>query len=125
MIEHALTALLKSIQAKTYPRAAPKSAVAPFIVYTRVRTARVRHLTGPSGMAMPVFQIDIYDESYSAAHQTANQVRLLLDGYSDGDILHCSVIEEQDMSDLTSNPDLSRVQMEVLVTHAEEVANRG
>ena len=119
MIEADLTTLLMRVCPQTYPTTAPKSVNPPFMIYTRVSTSRLRSFDGPMGMAMPMFQVDIYASDFDEARQLAGQVRSLLDGYRDTKIADCSLLNEQDMSDLTSDPALSRVMLEFRITHQE------
>lgn len=119
MIEEVLTAKLAAICPRTYPVTAPKTAHAPFIVYTRVSTPRLRDFDGPIGMAMPLFQVDIYANDFDEARLLATSVRTSLDGFETGALSSCVLENEQDMSDLTSDPALSRVMLEFRLTHTE------
>jgi hypothetical protein len=119
VIEAALYALLSPVAPNTYPIVAPKGVKAPFVVYTRVSTPRLRDFDGPTGNAMPTFRIDAYALGYDEARALANSIRIALDGYRGGIIRDCALVNEQDMGDLTSDPALSRVQLEFRISHTE------
>ncbi|MBM6577117.1 DUF3168 domain-containing protein [Microvirga sp. SRT01] len=119
MIEATITGLLKQICPQTYPTTAPAGRVAPFIVYTRVSTPRLRDFDGLTGMAMPTFRVDAYAANFDAARGMANAIRTKLDGYTDTEVQEIAVVNEQDLSDLTTEAYLSRVQLEFKVTHSE------
>ena len=119
MIEEALYELLSAITPNTYPVVAPKGVKAPFVIYTRVSTPRLRDFDGPTGNAMPTFRVDAYGVGFDAARILANSIRVTLDGYRGGNIQDCALINEQDLSDLTSDPALSRVQLEFRISHTE------
>ncbi len=119
MIEETLYTLLSAVAPNTYPATAPKGVKSPFVIYTRVSTPRLRDFDGPCGHAMPTFRIDAYASTYDAARDLANSIRTTLDGYRGGIIQACALVNEQDMSDLTSNPALSRVQLEFRISHTE------
>nr|WP_246348620.1 DUF3168 domain-containing protein [Sphingomonas aerophila] len=111
--------MLSSVCPQSYPVVVPKGKSAPFLTYTRVSTPRLRDFDGPIGTAKPRFQVDVYAADFDAARTLATSIRALLDGYRDEEIQDCALINEQDMSDLTSNPDLSRIMLEFRITHRE------
>lgn len=119
MIEATLTAKIAAICPQTYPITVPKGKSAPFVTYTRVSTPRLRDFDGPTGMAMPTFRVDAYALDFDEAKSIANRIRVALDGYRDAEISDCNLINEQDLSDLTSNEDLTRIQLEFRITHSE------
>lgn len=119
MIEEILYSKLAEVCPDTFPTVAPKGVEAPFVIYTRVSTPRLRDFNGPTGNAMPTFRVDAYALDFDEARALANAIRIKLDGYRDDDVEDCALINEQDLSDLTSNPALSRVQLEFKVSHAE------
>lgn len=119
MIEETLFKAISTICPQTYPLVVPEGKKAPFVTYTRVSTPRLRDLDGPSGMAMPTFRVDAYASDFDAARAIAKSIRTKLDGYRDDEICDCALVNEQDLSDLTSNPNLSRVQLEFRITHRE------
>lgn len=119
MIEETLYRELAKACANTFPNVVPKGTKAPFVTYTRVSTPRLRDFDGPTGNAMPTFRVDAYAEDYDEARALANSIRVKLDGYRDAVVQDCALVNEQDLSDLTSNPALSRVQLEFKVSHRE------
>ena len=119
MIEATLTTKISAICPQTYPVIVPKGKKAPFVTYTRVSTPRLRDFDGPTGMAMPTFRVDVYALDFDEAKALANRIRIALDGYRDAEISDCNLINEQDLSDLTSNADLTRINLEFKITHVE------
>lgn len=119
MIEETIYRELSEVCPRTFPTVAPKGVKAPFVIYTRVSTPRLRDFDGPTGNAMPTFRVDAYALDFDEARTLANSIRIKLDGYRDDVVQDCSLINEQDLSDLTSNPALSRVQLEFKISHKE------
>lgn len=119
MIEEKLTTLLSTINPQTYPQVAPASAKAPFIIYTRASTPRLRDFDGLTGLASPYFRVDAYAPDFDTARAMATAIRKKLDGYTDSEVSEIALMNEQDMSDLVSTPGLTRVQLEFRITHAE------
>ncbi len=119
MIEETICKLLEPICPQTYPVVAPKSTKAPFIIYTRVSTPRLRDFDGLTGMAWPTFRVDVYAPDFDKAREMATAVRRALDGYRDADVSEIALMNEQDMSDLVSTPGLTRVMLEFRITHTE------
>lgn len=119
MIEPTLATMLSTICPQTYPLVAPKGKTAPFIIYTRVSTPRLRDFAGPCGYAEPTFRIDVYETDFDKARAMAKAVRVKLDGYSDKIISDTVLVNEQDMSDLVSTPGLTRIHLEFRISHAE------
>ena len=121
MIEETLTAKLKAAvgSIKVYPVVAPDNAVAPYVIYQRVSTPRWTSLDGPSRVAQPTFQVDVYHSTYLQARTVAGQIRASLDGLREGDVLGCTLENERDLSDLTAEPSLHRANMMFRITHRE------
>lgn len=65
-----------------YPIAVPKNAVMPFVIYKRNNIARESHLTGPMFMPLVNLQIGCWAMSYDSARETADAIRLALDGHT-------------------------------------------
>lgn len=119
MIEETLTALLKGVTPKVFPIIAPENASAPFLVYQRASTVRPMHLDSVGGLAQATFRVDVYHSSVKAAVTLANQIRVALNGYSDDDIEGCTLVQERDLSDISGETALFRVNLEFLVTYSE------
>lgn len=119
MIEAKLTALLRATCPNVFPVVAPQGAKPPFVIYQRVSTPRLRDFDGPTGNAMPTFRVDAYATDFDKARALATAIRKKLDGYSDADVDDCMLVNEQDLSDLTNNPALSRINLEFKVSHKE------
>lgn len=119
MIEATITRLLSSICPQTYPLTVPQGKKPPFVTYTRVSTPRLRDYDGLTGLAMPTFRVDAYAADFDTARAMATAIRKRLDGYIDSEISELALVNELDLSDLTSTPGLTRINMEFKITHAE------
>ena len=120
MIEVKLTALLKRVHSRIYPRLAPDDAVSPLIIYTRVSTTREVTLAGPANIAYPTFRVDVYADRYRDALVLADEVRRQLDGFRDDEILYCRLVNQLDLSELDKEDPLSRINLEFRITHIED-----
>lgn len=60
---------------------APKTAVIPFVVLSRVTTNDVYTTAGPAGIREGIFQMDCYGSAYYQAKNIANAVRAALWSY--------------------------------------------
>lgn len=134
MIEATLTRILREAVAAAYPTGvnpeqavfplnAPSGAKPPFVTYTRTSASRLHDFDGPMGVASPTFRVDAYAVGYLEVRKLANAIRVRLDGYDDAEVHNVELIAERDLSDFTTNPELSRVQLEFHVTHNEETGN--
>lgn len=108
---------------RVYPLVAPNYVETPYIAYKRVSGPRWRSISGPSGVAQPRIQIDVYDLTYAGAKATAKAVRKALDGYRGviGGIVigGITVSSDHDMIEDTVSPMLYRVNIDIIVTHQE------
>ncbi len=125
-MEKALYSLLNTLAPdKVYALRARQGAVAPFIVFQGTNIDEWRSINGPSGIAQSTMQIDCYDREYYDAKALAEQVRNLIDGFSDtvtfegvatrfGGISHQSGF---DVLDETDDPPLFRSSASYLITY--------
>lgn len=97
MIETLLVTKIKSVTPKVYPGKAPESEDGTFVVYRRSQTERETHLSGPSGISYPEFQVDVYSPSYTTMATLSDQLVHLLDGWIEGPIMYCTVENDFDM----------------------------
>ena len=74
-----ITALIGSTP-KLYPDVAPLNAVIPYVVYRRIGSEHVHHLTASAGLAHADLQIDVYDDDKVGVLAIAEQFRLALEG---------------------------------------------
>lgn len=65
-----------------FPLTVPEREALPYITYRRISGARVRSISGPSGIARPRFQFDIYALKYDDSRDIANALRRAMDGFS-------------------------------------------
>lgn len=66
---------------RVYPIKIPQGVNAASIVYTRVSGRGDYHMAGPSGLAMPRFQIDAWAPTGDAATALAALIKARIDGF--------------------------------------------
>ena len=85
MIEAAICALLNPLPAFTgipiRPGKLDQNSTYPAIAFWRVSGARVESFGGASGLASPVFQFDVYADTYTDAATYANALQTALEGF--------------------------------------------
>lgn len=91
MIDPLLVSKLQTIIPAVYPLKAPESATGTFAVYRRSSTGFETHLSGPSGITYPEFQIDVYSTSFTTVASLSASVVAALDGWKEEPIMYCSV----------------------------------
>lgn len=67
---------------RCYPDILPQNVTFPALTYSQVSGVRVRDLDGPTGRARLRVSISSWSQNYMQAHQLADAVRVLLDGYA-------------------------------------------
>ncbi len=72
------------VAARIYPLWAPQKPTAPYVVYSRINTERLHHLSGSSALANPHFQFDVFAETFADMVAVAAALRAALDNYSGG-----------------------------------------
>jgi|GEM_PF-4084625 len=105
---------------KVYPVLAPDNAVAPFIIYQRTSTQRGVALDGLIGLASASYRIDVYATTLKAAQQIADHVVTGFDVYSTAPINFIRIENEFDASDLSGDPKLFRMIVEVTAHFAAD-----
>lgn len=117
-------AIAALIGLRLYPGRIPQESALPAILYFKATGDRVHSLAGPSGLADPTFQFDIYASGsggYKVCKNVARELRLALDGYrgsvSGVNIQGIILDSEQDMYE--EEPELFRVSMDFRVWHQE------
>ena len=92
---------------RIYPIRLPQNVTFPAIAYTRISGQRVHVMGAISGVASPRIQIICWAETYGAAKDLAEIVRLVLDNYSGamgGTTVIASLIDDDaDMEDAAPN----------------------
>lgn len=124
-VEQALIAILgaadTSMEGRFYPDTLPQPVTLPAGRYQRITTPRVRSLSGPSGLAMPRIQIDLYATTRLAVDALAAEVRAALDGFTGlaaGILIEqCSIDNDQSTYEPTSQR-YKRI-LDVLIHHEE------
>jgi hypothetical protein len=118
MIEQQLTAMLETITQKVWPLTAPDGSVPPCIIYSRVSSMRIMDLSGPIGVTVSMFRIDVYGTSYLETRAMADQVRAVLDGYTTA-ALNIRLEQEVDLTDMEDQPRLFRTNIDFKFVHDE------
>lgn len=75
------TAVTSLVGMQIYPVLAPASASVPFVTWRRTGIQREQTLGRPSGMPRVTVEYSIYGTTYEQARETADAMRLVLDGY--------------------------------------------
>lgn len=76
----ALTAYVKT---RIFPLVIPQGTVMPCVTYQQITGQRQHTSGGAFGTVQSTFQIDCWSETPKQAHQIAEVIRKLLDGYQD------------------------------------------
>lgn len=108
---------------RIYPLRAPDRVALPYLTYQRISGARWRSIDGPSGMAQPRIQVDVWADRYDVSKSVAGAVRNALDGWR-GTVAGVRVggiaLEgDQDLFEDEVDPPLYRVSLDFIVTHNE------
>ncbi|OAN51848.1 tail completion protein gp17 [Sphingobium sp. TCM1] len=114
-MDSAFYSALKSFtgSAKVYPVLAPDDAVAPMVVYQRTSTQRDLTIDGLSGLVSASYRIDIYATSLKAAQSLSDTVVIGLSQHKEAPINYITIDNEFDGSDLSGDPKLFRMIVEV------------
>lgn len=122
-MEQELTALLSSVVQRRYWGRAPQTPAPdrPYVVLSRVSGVRRYHTQGADGLVASRIQIDVYGDTYIAAHNTGNAVIGVLSGYRGGTIQAVFIDSQRDMAGIDgSDPnELFRMSIDVIVHHSE------
>jgi hypothetical protein len=88
-IEKALVSILKNdadvaslVSSRIYPHVMPDVAAVPAITYEQASGERDHVIAGPTGFALPEYEMTCWDDSYGTARTLATYVRKALDGYA-------------------------------------------
>lgn len=109
---------------------APQNQTYPFITWQRISTPRVSSLGGPSHLASPTFQVDVYSDSreqrqggsgFIEARAIATAVRQALDGY-DGLVgsQRGNIALQDERDSVEDEPRIVRVSMDFKIWHQED-----
>jgi hypothetical protein len=70
------------VAGRIYPKRAPQGERRAHIVYHRISGAREHSQDGPSGLARPRIQLDLWAPKYADVRTRADAVRVALDGFA-------------------------------------------
>lgn len=119
MIEQTLTAKLETITPQVFPLKAPEDAEGAMLIYQRTSTERETHLSGPSGIAVSYFRVDVYQQAFSEVVTLSNALRVACDGWQEDDVLYCSIESDIDFDADADEDGYYRRSMELRITHRE------
>jgi hypothetical protein len=114
MLETALVTRLADLAPQLYPGRAPTDYDTPAVIYNRLSTQMEDDLDGVGDMGWVVMQIDVYDPSYLAAKELAQDIRDHLAIWDDEQVHSVTFVNETDMIDETTEATLYRVMMTFL-----------
>ena len=76
-------ALKAYVKARIYPMVIPQNAAMPCVTYQQISGVPQHTSDGPFGTRQASFQIDCWSKTPKQAHDIAEVIRKLLDGYQD------------------------------------------
>ncbi|MDH2134929.1 DUF3168 domain-containing protein [Sphingobium yanoikuyae] len=114
MLETALVTRLADLAPNMYPGRAPTNYDTPVVIYNRLSTQMEDDLDGVGDMGWVVMQIDVYEPSYLAAKELAQDIRDHLSIWDDEQVHSVAFVNETDIIDETTEATLYRVMMTFL-----------
>jgi len=116
------------IGTRMFPRMLPQGESLPAIIFSVIGSTTENKITGASGGVRVVIQLDCYAETHIQANDLAEQVRLVLHGYTgaagDSTIGHALLDNKREMFDAptdASDVPSYRVMMEWEILHNETI----
>jgi hypothetical protein len=93
----------------------------PYILLQRATRLPNYHMGGPSGYVASRVQIDVYGDTFTSAEATADAVKGLLSGYSQGLIQGIFLDGERDLpaADAGEVSSLFRISLDFIIHHGE------
>ncbi len=112
-----LTALVGS---RIFPVYLPKGATLPALTYNKISSPRVRSHSGPSHLAHPRIQINIWANTFTELESVAAQLVAALEAYKGlmGSDQTVSFVETE-LDDFDEEAEIHRRIMDVLIWHTE------
>lgn len=120
LMEQEITTLLATAAPRLFWGRAPQTAPArPYVVLSRISGAREYHMQGPDGLVSSRIQIDVYADTYIAAHNTGIAIAGALSGYRGGTIQGVFVDNQRDLTGIEGGDpnELFRLSIDVIVHH--------
>ena len=90
--------LVSDITDRVYLGAAPHNPTLPYLLVQLVNAQHEHVLGGPGGLIRATMQFDAIGRDQHDVLEIISDVRNLLDGYSDNDVLYALVLDEQDLT---------------------------
>lgn len=111
------------IGTRVYPGQLPQKPTLPAVSYFTLANDRLYRHGGPSGDAEPVFQIDIWADTYALARSVAEQVRLAMNAFtgtvSGVWVHHAKCVGERDLYEDETR--IQHIAIDFEVAHREAV----
>ena len=106
---------------RVYPILMPQNPTFELITYQKISGVRGKQLSGTTGYARPVIQIDCWAESFLTAQTLADAVRSAVDGYSGlmgSDVVdRAQIMNEMDLYE--NETQIFRVSQDYEIWHTE------
>lgn len=123
------TAITSLVSTRIYPQIAKGDVRLPYVIYSRTAVDRAAIATGASGLVFTTVRLTSFAETYDAAVNLADQLRIVLDGKSGtiGDATYfdkCRLIAESDNIDpveFAQNDAPHFVSQDYQITHTESI----
>lgn len=112
------------VGSRIYPQQLPEGVQLPAISYQRVSGPRIRSHSGPSELAHPRYQFNVWGDRYSDAKTVADQLRFALDGFRGtmGEVSVQAAFVEDDRDDFDTVTQQHRVIVDAILWHQEAIA---
>ena len=120
-MEQEVTNLILPIAPRLFWGRAPQTAPArPYVVLSRISGVPGYHMQGSDGLVSSRIQIDVYADTYIAAHNTGNAIVGVLSGYRGGTIQGVFIDNQRDLTGIEGGDpnELFRQSIDVIVNHA-------
>ena len=122
-MEVALTALLAPVAGgrRYWVRAPQNMKVKPYLLLSCISSLPSYHYLGASGCVAARVQIDVYADTATSAHDTAQQLKTLLSGYRGGTIMAIFLDGERELpaSDAGDVNALFRISIDIMIHYQE------
>lgn len=115
----AITALIAD---ELYPYPLKQEPLLPAITYQRIDAPRIKAHDGPTRLASPRFQFDVWADTRAGARNTANALISELDGFRGvmGGVTVHEASVENDFDERDPETDRERVVVDVIFMHTEQ-----
>lgn len=98
---------------RCYPIQVPEGTALPYVAWQRVSTSPVQAHDGPSDFEAGSYQFAVFAETFTAAHDLRNAIRVALDGVTLGNGAIGSVSNVRDSIETAPTPALFRSDIDI------------